>query len=136
MKKYGVADLIREKMWRRGLEAEKKRALANFNEFTQGRINQTNHIGASHARKTPSPPRRRRTPSPARPANNAHRRIHGIGPANNKRITWSRNANGKISIYRTIANLNMKLSQAERNALRNMSENQAMNYIRNLARQR
>jgi hypothetical protein len=58
------------------------------------------------------------------------------GAANNTRITWRRNANGKINRFKTLENINMKLSQAERNALRNMSENQAINYIRNLARQR
>ena len=138
MKKYRVVDLIREKMWRRGLEAEKARARANFNEFSKGQFNTTtNHIGASRLKKTPSPPRRHtphRTPAPA--ANNAHRRVHGIGPANNTRITWRRNANGKINRFKTLENINMKLSQAERNALRNMSENQAVNYIRNLARER
>lgn len=136
IKKRGFGPRLQDKLWRRGLEAEKARARANFIEFSKGRPSPTtNHIGASHRKKTPSP-QRRRTPSPARPANNAHRRIHGIGPANNKRITWSRNANGKVSIHKTLRNLNMKLSQAERNALGNMSEIQAMNYIRNLARER
>jgi predicted flap endonuclease-1-like 5' DNA nuclease len=136
MKKYRVVDLIREKMWRRGLEAEKKRALANFNEFSKGQFNTTtNHIAASHARKTPSPPRQRtprRTSSP--PANNAHRRIHGIGPANNTRVTWSRNANGKINRFRTLANLKVTLTNAQKDTLSNMSENQAMHTIRQLAR--
>ena len=58
------------------------------------------------------------------------------GAANNTRVTWSRNANGKISIHKTLRNLNMKLSQAERNSLNKMTENQAINYIRNLARER
>jgi len=57
------------------------------------------------------------------------------GTANNTRVTWSRNANGKISIHKTIRNLNLSLSNAERRALEKMSENKAMNYIRNLARQ-
>ena len=56
------------------------------------------------------------------------------GAANNTRVTWSRNANGKISIHKTIRNLNLSLSNAERNALEKMSENQALNYIRALAR--
>jgi hypothetical protein len=56
------------------------------------------------------------------------------GTANNTRVTWSRNANGKISIHKTIRNLNLSLSNAERRALGKMSENKAMNYIRSLAR--
>lgn len=128
--------LVKEKRWLKGLEAEKKRALANFNEFSKGKFNPTtNHIGASRRKKSPSPPRRR-TPSPARPANNAHRRVHGIGSANNTRVTWSRNANGKINRFKTLENINLHLTQAQRNALREMSENQAVKYIRNLARQK
>ena len=138
MKKYRVVDLIREKMWRRGLEAEKKRALANFNEFSKGQFNTTtNHIGASRRKKTPSPPRRRtpiRVPSP--PANNAHRRVHGIGPVNTTRITWSRNANGKINRFKTLENISLQLTPSQKNAIMEMSENQAMNTIRQLARQR
>jgi hypothetical protein len=57
------------------------------------------------------------------------------GAANNTRITWSRNANGKINRFKALENINMKLSQAERNALNKMTENQAMNTIRQLARQ-
>ena len=129
---------VQDTIWRRGLEAEKKRALANFNEFSKGRMRPTtNHIGASHRKKPPSPPRRRtpiRVPSP--PANNAHRRVHGIGPVNTTRITWSRNANGKINRFKTLENINLRLTQAERNALNKMTENQAMNTIRQLARQR
>jgi hypothetical protein len=136
IKKRGGVTLIRDKLWRRGLEAEKARARANYNNFTKKRTSPTtNHIAASHRKKTPSPPRQRtprRTPSP--PANNAHRRVHGIGPVNNTRITWARRANGKINRFRTLTNLSLILSNAERNALRNMSENNAKNYIRNLAR--
>ena len=56
------------------------------------------------------------------------------GPANNTRVTWSRNANGKISIHKTLRNMNMKLTEAQRNALNKMSETNAIAYIRNLAR--
>ena len=56
------------------------------------------------------------------------------GPANNMRVTWSRNANGKISIHKTLRNMNMKLTEAQRNALNKMSETNAIAYIRNLAR--
>jgi hypothetical protein len=58
------------------------------------------------------------------------------GAANNTRITWSRNANGKINRFKTLENINMRLTTAQRNALLEMSENKAMNYLRNLARQR
>jgi hypothetical protein len=125
-------------MWRKGLEAEMERARANFRNFEKGVFHQKiNLIGESHRKKTPSPPKRaspRRTSPP--PANNAHRRIHGIGPANNTRITWSRNANGKVLIYQTLSKLQLRLTNAQRNALSKMSENQAMNTIRQLARQR
>jgi hypothetical protein len=137
IKKLGGMALIRDKLWRRGLEAEKARALANFNNFTQRRTSpSTNHIAASHRKKTPSPPKQvipRRANAPP-PANNAHRRVHGIGPANNTRITWSRNANGKISIHKTLTNLNLGLTNAQKNALSKMPEKQAMNTIRFLAR--
>ena len=129
-------------VWRSGLESEKKRAMANFAKFSR------NPLGLSPSpphqrRKTPSPPRAR-GPSPRSPATLARQANLGImggarrspGAANNTRITWSRNANGKVSIHKTLRNLNMTLSQAERNALGAMTENQAMNTIRQLARQR
>lgn len=80
--------------------------------------------------------------TPRSPATIARQRTLGItggnrrlpGAANNTRITWSRNANGKINIHKTIRNLNLSLSNAERNALEKMSENQALNYIRAMAR--
>jgi hypothetical protein len=131
--------LQKHKRWLKGLEAEMERARRNFRNFAKGVFHQKiNLIGESHRKKTPSPPKRvsppRRTSPP--PANNAHRRVHGIGPANNKRITWSRNANGKISIHKTLEKISLKLTNAQKNALSQMSENQAMNTIRQLARQR
>jgi len=137
IKKHGGVALIRDKIWRRGLEAEKARALANFRNFQKGSRKNINHIGASHQKKTPSLPRRR-TPSraPPPPVNNAHRRVHGVGPANNTRITWSRNSNGKINRFKTLENISLKLTQEQKNALLEMSENKAMNTIRQLARVR
>ena len=135
IKKHGLGPHLEDKIWLKGLNAEKKRALANFAQFSRNPRAVTPRRRPSPARKTPSPVRRR-TPSPARPANNAHRRVHGIGPANNTRITWSRNANGKINRFKTLENINMHLTQAQRNALLEMSENKAMNVIRQLARQR
>jgi hypothetical protein len=58
------------------------------------------------------------------------------GAANNTRITWSRNANGKVSIHNTLEKISLKLTNAQKNALTQMSENQAMNTIRQMARQR
>jgi hypothetical protein len=142
LKKHKLAGPLitraQEAAWHKGLEAEMERARANFNNFKKGVFHQKiNLIGESHRKKTPSPPKRvspRRASPP--PANNAHRRVHGIGPANNTRITWSRNANGKILIYQTLSKLQLRLTNAQRNALSKMSENQAMNTIRQLARQR
>jgi hypothetical protein len=81
-------------------------------------------------------------PRPRSPATIARQTAFGIlgenrrppGAANNTHVTWSRNANGRISIHKTIRNLNLSLSNAERNALEKMSENKAMNYIRTLSR--
>ena len=137
---------VSDKIWRRGIEEAKKLALANMKQFNKNfKLRQGRYtaiptvISSANTRrpntKSPSPPRRR-TPSPARPANNAHRRVHGIGPANNTRVTWSRNANGKINRFNTLEKINMKLTQEQRNALLEMSENQAKNTIRQLARQR
>jgi hypothetical protein len=56
------------------------------------------------------------------------------GPANNTRVTWTRRANGTINRHKTLEQLNLNLSKTERNALNKMSENNAMAYIRNLAR--
>jgi len=56
------------------------------------------------------------------------------GPANNTRVTWTRRANGTINRHKTLEQLNLNLSKAERNALNKMPENNAIAYIRNLAR--
>lgn len=88
IKKHGFAPRLANKIWRKGHNAEMKRALANYAEFSANPRTAFLRppVAPSPRRKTPSP-QRRRTPSPARPANNAHRRIHGIGPANNTRVT-------------------------------------------------
>ena len=52
------------------------------------------------------------------------------------RITWSRNANGKVDIHKTLANLQLGLTKAHTLTLAAMSDNQAMNFIRKLARQK
>ena len=58
------------------------------------------------------------------------------GAANNTRITWSRNANGKISIHKTLRNLNLSISPVMKNILANMPQNQAINAIRQMAREK
>lgn len=83
-------------------------------------------------------------PSPRSPATLARQANLGImggarrspGVLNTRRITWSRNANGKVLIYQTLSKLQLRLTNAQRNALSKMSEKQAMNTIRQLARQR
>lgn len=127
--------LVQYKRWHRGLEAEMKRAVANFALLSSpSKRRLTSPVRTPSPRhKTPSPPRRR-TPSPAHPTNNAHRRIHGVGPSNNTHVTWARNANGKVSIHKTLANINLRLTNEGRAALEQMPVNQAMNIIRQLAR--
>ena len=145
--KLTAAPLIaraQEKVWRRGLEAEKKRAMENFAKFSID----PRALSPSPPRRRPSPPRRRpsppraRGPSPRSPGTKNREAALGImggarhapGAANNTRITWSRNANGKINRFKTLENINLHLTQAQRNALLEMSENKAMNTIRQLAR--
>jgi hypothetical protein len=65
---------------------------------------------------------------------NMQRLQRAPGPANNTRVTWTRRANGTINRHKTLEKLNLNLSKTERNALEKMSENNAMAYIRNLAR--
>jgi hypothetical protein len=67
-------------------------------------------------------------------ARNAQRLQRAPGPANNTRVTWSRRANGTINRHKTLEQLSLNLSKTERNALNKMSENNAVAYIRNLAR--
>jgi hypothetical protein len=90
-------------------------------------------------------PQRVKGPSPRSPATLARQANLGImggarrsplRAANNTRITWSRNANGKISIHKTLRNLNLGLTNAQRMVLESMPEKQAINAIRQMARQR
>lgn len=136
--------IMKHKRWLKGLEAEKKRASANFALWSAPSAFRESPVRSrSPRRKTPSPPRAR-GPSPRSPATLAREAALGIAggarrppaAANNTRITWSRNANGKISIHKTLKNIKLQLTNAQRNALEQMPENQAMNYIRNLARKR
>jgi hypothetical protein len=69
-------------------------------------------------------------------ARNMQRLQRAAGPANNTRVTWTRKANGTINRHKTLEQLNLNLSKTERNALNKMSENNAMAYIRNKAREK
>ena len=129
--------LMKHKRWLKGLEAEKQRALANFallsspSAFKASPVRMPSPKRVSPVRSSPP---RRRTPSPVRPDNNAHRRVHGIGPVNTTHITWSRNANGKINRSKTLENISLKLTNAQRKVIEKMPENLAINTIRRLAR--
>jgi hypothetical protein len=59
---------------------------------------------------------------------------HPTGSPNNKRITWSRRANGTINIHKTIENLNMTLTPANLKRIGKMTIPNAQNEIRRLAR--
>lgn len=59
---------------------------------------------------------------------------HRAASPNASKITWSRNANGKISIYKTMNNLNLGFTNAQRRAIGKMSEEAAMRELQRLAR--
>jgi hypothetical protein len=59
---------------------------------------------------------------------------HPTGSPNNKRITWSRRANGTINIHKTIETLNMTLTPANLKRIGKMTIPNAQNEIRRLAR--
>lgn len=136
------APLMKEKIWLKGLEAEKKRALANFALLSSPSAFRASPVRkSSPRRKTPSPPRAR-GPSPRSPATLAREGAlgimggarHRVASPNNTHITWSRTANGKINRFKTLDNINLRLTNTQRNALARMSESKAVNTIRQLAR--
>ena len=127
------------------LKPKKRAQPLSANNLTESRREvAARRIGRAAKKYLAARPGRGQGPAPRSPATLARQANLGImggrrrspGAANNTRITWSRNANGKISIHKTLRNLNLHLTQAERNALNKMTENQVKNYIRNLARQR
>jgi hypothetical protein len=85
-----------------------------------------------------------RGPTPRSPATLAREANIGVmggarrssGPTNNTRVTWARRANGTINRFKTLTNLNLTLTKAQRNTLSEMSENKAMNTIRQLSRKK
>jgi hypothetical protein len=127
------------------LKPKKRAQPLSANNLTESRREvAARRIGRAAKKYLAARPGRGQGPSPRSPRTLARQTNLGImggrrrspGAANNTRITWSRNANGKINRFKTLENINMRLTTAQRNALLEMSENKAMNYLRNLARQR
>jgi len=124
----------------KGLEKEKARALANFAQFSQNPLVRASPI--RHSPKKSSPKTSPKGPKPRSPATLAREAALGImggfkhstASPNNSRITWSRTPSGRISIHKTLANLNLKLTNAQRNAILTLPENQAVNILRKLSR--
>lgn len=125
----------------KGLAKERARALANFAQFRQNprgtHASPTRHSPKKRSPKTsPSGPKPR---SPETVAREATLGImggfkHASASPNNTRITWSRTPSGRVSIHKTLANLNLKLTNAQRNSVLTLPENQAMNMLRKLSR--
>lgn len=123
----------------KGLEKEKARALANFAQF---QLDPRGGPTSPPRRKSPpktSPQKTAQLRSPATLAREAALGImggfkHSTASPNNSRITWSRTPSGRISIHKTLANLNLKLTNAQRNAILTLPENQAVNILRKLSR--
>ena len=108
----------------------------------------TNEIAAEINRRFKSNPRpspRRNSPrrqNPFRPNSVRQSESRAIarrqaqhGPSNNTHITWSRNANGKINIHKTLRNLEFSLTNKQKKTLENMPENQAVKALRWFARE-
>ena len=129
-----------------GLKAARNAGLAHYYENWGS---EENPVWAG-ARKSPNrrtSPNRQRSPrntglrprSPATLAREQNLGIaggfrHRVASPNASKITWSRNANGKISIYKTMNNLNLGLTNAQRRAIGKMSEEAAMRELQRLAR--
>ena len=128
------------------LKPKKRASPLPPNNITKYRRRAAAHVIGKAARKhlERKAAQRVKGPSPRSPATLARQANLGImggvrrppGVLNTRRITWTRNANGKISIHKTLRNLNLSMTQAMRNILENMPQNRAMNVIRQMARQR
>lgn len=134
------ANKLKHAAWRVGLEGQRKKAQANFNEFSQtGRLGprQVNHIGESHRKKTPSPPRARaqsRSPPRVFNANQAFARVHALAPATNAPVTWSRNQNAKVTRHKTFTQIARGVTPIQRLALAAMTPNEKQKFVKSLAR--
>ena len=127
------------------LKPKKRAQPLSANNLTEARREvAARRIGRAAKKYLAARPGRGKGPSPRSPRTLARQANLGImggarrspGAANNTRVTWSRKANGKINIHNTLEKINLKLTNAQKNALSQMSENQAINVIRQMARQR
>ena len=121
----------------RGLAREKERAMKNFEEFTKN-FRKLSPVKSPYI-KSPSPVRTKSPKSPNRlKADRIRLGIAGQpkapGSLMNNRITWVRTPSGRVSITRTIENLNLKLTNAQKNRILTLPENRAKEVLRGLAR--
>jgi len=124
----------------KGLAKERARALANFAQFRQNPRTYASPTRHSPKKRSPkSSPNGPKARSPATLAREAALGImggfkHTSASPNNTRITWSRTPSGRVSIRKTLSNLNVALTNTQRNVLLSLPENQAMNMLRKLSR--
>lgn len=135
LKKTKLSERIKHRAWRKGLEAEKKRALANFKLFSNPN---TRHKASpvrtpSPKRKNASPPRTR-TPRRNFNANEAFARRHTLAPPTNAPVTWSRNQNAKVTRHKTFTEMARGITPIQRMAMAAMTPNQKRNFIKSFAR--
>ena len=143
LKKTKLSERIKHRAWRKGLEAEKKRALNNMKQFNKnfkfenGKWTVTRQPSPkripSPKRKTPSPPRAR-TPARNFNPNAAFARWHTLAPPTNAPATWSRNQNAKVTRHKTFTEVARGITPIQRMAMAAMTPNQKRNFIKSLAR--
>ena len=144
LKKTKLAERIKHRAWRKGLEAEKKRALNNLKQFnknfkvengkwTVARQPSPKRKNPSPPRKNPSPPRAR-TPGMNFSANASFARWHTLAPPTNAPVTWSRNQNAKVIRYKTFTEVARGITPAQRKAMASMTRGQKQNFVKSLAR--
>jgi hypothetical protein len=143
LKKTKLAERIKHRAWRKGLEAEKKRALNNLKQFNK---NFKVENGKWTVARQPSPKRipspKRKTLSPPRArtqggnfnANEAFARRHTLAPPTNAPVTWSRNHNAKVIRHKTFTEVARGITPAQRKAMASMTANQKQNFVKSLAR--
>lgn len=125
----------------KGLAKERARALANFKQFQRdprGRTPSPKKRSPKNASR-PATPRGPKPRSPATLTREARMGIvggfkHAIASPNNTRITWRRSPSGRISILKTLENMRLNITNAQRNALLALPENKAREALRKLSR--
>jgi hypothetical protein len=137
LKKTKLAERIKNRAWRKGLEAEKKRALNNLKQFNK---NFKSENGKWPVTRQPSPKRKNASPPRARTpgrnfnANEAFARWHTLAPPTNSPVTWSRNQNAKVTRHKTFTEMARGITPIQRMAMAAMTPNQKRNFIKSLAR--